>query len=174
MPKHRHALHPGPRRSQRDPRDFHHGLLGAPSVRLFGHPMATIRNSSGTGLIHLALALFTLGIISPIEATAKCSCSLKLHSPLCPVIELPSFQDKVCFRSQGISRIPEVPASRVGFEEGLAGFDFEWSRGETHQVNRTFQPTYFDQENRGFLSRRTRSRTDRRGILRDYGLILAV
>ena len=25
----RRALHPGPRRSQRDPRDFHHGLLGA-------------------------------------------------------------------------------------------------------------------------------------------------
>ena len=24
----RRALHPGPRRSQRDPRDFHHGLLG--------------------------------------------------------------------------------------------------------------------------------------------------
>ncbi len=23
----RRALHPGPRRSQRDPRDFHHGLL---------------------------------------------------------------------------------------------------------------------------------------------------
>ena len=24
----RRALHPGPRRSQRDPRDFYHGLLG--------------------------------------------------------------------------------------------------------------------------------------------------
>ena len=24
----RHALHPDPRRSQRDPRDFYHGLLG--------------------------------------------------------------------------------------------------------------------------------------------------
>ena len=24
----RRALHPGPRRSQRDPRDFNHGLLG--------------------------------------------------------------------------------------------------------------------------------------------------
>ena len=30
----RRALHPGPRRSQRDPRDFYHGLLAARSIYL--------------------------------------------------------------------------------------------------------------------------------------------
>ena len=31
----RRALHPGPRRSQPDPRDFYHGLLGMAQIVLF-------------------------------------------------------------------------------------------------------------------------------------------
>ena len=34
----RRPLHPGPRRSQRDPRDFHHGLLGMERKEVLSTP----------------------------------------------------------------------------------------------------------------------------------------
>ena len=70
----RRALHPDPRRSQRDPRDFYHGLLGLIRMRIVFLTASLLVLL--TSMIVSNVPFFAIGMVSFIVAlTATRSCS---------------------------------------------------------------------------------------------------